>query len=602
MALSVKVLSEADEQWLEAMGGKKWQRKTRPHLAAQKRHFTLLDSSVDAFARLGVADPLNCELLRNLLALALSKDGTFGAEFRDRKADALKADGAWERLWSVCAGKIVENYLRQRKGPVEVKPTLLFDTDVQKAVGELLQLAVQQGELSQQQGREAGEDFIHPAHEHDMVAQARAGLEETLAEEENVAHPVSDGEIPEGERETEIVKSALLKLKISELRRIAAKEQLPVLSDAEAISTLIARKYNANRAEIAELILEHKKDDVEVGYATHLLPLRAAPDLSFAAQRLGELRGRYLRLEVAHWLVFGESSGITSSTTTNTVEFSGELRYYAVAPQREGEISEITAKQRNVAITVRLGQNVPWVEVDGRNLTEIRRIRPALHKGLGVPTTEAITLNVPSLQGEAAQWDRATLLMLHILESGLRDEHIEYANFTSAHFSAPNQNEEEADPLRPAIKQVTLSGTHVLSSPDACRLIAAGQEMLRIEFRARYRPIAGQEGYHASVRISVESEHASVQTSYGEDRVMSKALHKELVRRLRRAIDNGVSNARELEHIIEQIAQRAGQAGDAETADILGPGMTAAKSDAMEDGAGDGLAGVTGGQAAGAAR
>jgi hypothetical protein len=132
-------------------------------------------------------------------------------------------------------------------------------------------------------------------------------------------------------------------------------------------------------------------------------------------------------------------------------------------------------------VEVRLRKGMTWAEIDGRNLTQIRRMRSAFGRALDVQTQLALPVTIPALEGVAATLDRNTLLMLRILETGLRDEFIDYASFTAADITNRKKEGTEADPLRPTVRQVKLAGQHILSSPDACRLIAKeGQRMVTV--------------------------------------------------------------------------------------------------------------------------
>jgi hypothetical protein len=60
-------------------------------------------------------------------------------------------------------------------------------------------------------------------------------------------------------------------------------------------------------------------------------------------------------------------------------------------------------------------------------------------------------------------------------------------------------------------------------------------------------------------------------TGFGGDPKISRHLHDELVKRLRKAIDRGVKEAADLDAIVNQIVARAGETGEIETVDILAP-------------------------------
>jgi hypothetical protein len=576
-----RVLSEADLTWFKAINGPKWMGKWQYKKRQRASYYQALDDQVEMLAKFGYHDPLEGETLRELLAIAISKDGTFGPFFRDEGAQDLETEAGWKRLWSVCAGRVVEKYLGQRDEPAPSGPSYVLPPTFAESISELVSHAVAAGELSAAAGRAAGEDFLIPPGKPELVEEARAALEELLATDINlVAEADDEDDIPTNERELEISKSALLRLRTGELKKIAEEEDLPLVRDRESLATTIARKYNASRGEIAELILGRLQDNPETGHSTHLIPLVSEPDLATARSRLADLQGHYLRLEVAHWLVFGESEG-----NEEKVSFGGEMRYYDVAAQREGGEAEIAARRRKAAVEVRLRKGVRWAEIDGRNLTEIRRLRSAFGRALDVKTQPSLPVEIPALEGVAATLDRNTLLMLRILETGLRDEFVDYASFTAADFAKPKKAGTEADPLRPSVRQVKLLGQHILSSPEACRLIVKeGQRMATVEFRARYKENLKGPSHFSSVKISLATDQATVMTSFGGEPKISRRLHDEIVKRLRKAIDRGVKEAVDLNAIVSQVVARADETGEVETADIFPPdggdGIAATEIDA----------------------
>jgi hypothetical protein len=575
MAPRPKVLSEADLTWFEALDGPKWMQKRQYRKRQRIAYYKALDDQVEMLAKFGYHNPVDGETLRELLAVVISKDGTFGPFFRDQGAQDLQTNDGWTRLWSVCAGRVVERYLAQRDEPAPSGPRYVLPETLAESISELIEHAIAAGELSAAEGKAAGEEFLVPPGEPQLVEQARAALEELLATDINFAAEADDGDdIPAKERELEISKSALLRLRTGDLRKIAEDENLPLVRGREALASTIARKYNASRQEIAELILDKLQDNPEAGHTTHLLPLSTEPNLSTARKRLEELQGHYLRLEVAHWLVFLDSDGDESK-----VRFGGEMRYYDVAAQRDGGEAEIAARRRRAVVEVRLRTGVRWAEIDGRNLTQIRRMRSAFGRALDVQTQPALPVTIPALKGVAATLDRNTLLMLRILETGLRDEFIDYASFTAADFTNPKKEGNEADPLRPTVRQVKLAGQHILSSPDACRLIAKeGQRMVTVEFRARFKESLKGPNHFSSVKVSLATDQATVMTGFGGDPKISRRLHDALVKRLRKAIDRGIKEADELDAIVNQIVARSSDTDEIETVDILPP----AGSDGIE--------------------
>lgn len=175
-----KVLSEAEMTWFQAINGPKWMRKWQYKKRQRVAYYQALDDQVEMLAKFGYHDPFDGESLRELLAIVISKDGTFGPFFRDEGAQDLQTEDGWKRLWSVCAGRVVERYLAQRDEPAPSGPGYVLPAAFAGSITELVEHAVAAGELSAKTGRAAGEDFLVPPGKPELVEEARAALEELL--------------------------------------------------------------------------------------------------------------------------------------------------------------------------------------------------------------------------------------------------------------------------------------------------------------------------------------------------------------------------------------------------------------------------------------
>jgi len=556
------VLSQPERAFFEQNGGKKWLRGKLFRDSQKARYERALDAFAEKLGELGI-EPHDPETLQQLLKVVLARDGTMGAWFRNHNAD-VGDDETFARLCKVAAGAIIEEYLHTAE-PREPDATLVLDAELKDQISALLELAVEQGELSAREGRDAGEDWWTIENLPDLVDDARGQLEDLLVSDVNVAHTASP-DVPESEREREIAKAALLQLKITQLRRIARDADLPLLRDREALADLIVRKYGADRAEIAELVLRYSVPDVERGWVTRLVPLRASAELSSARRTLPDLPGKYLRLEVASWLVFHKAE-----ESHDGASFEGEIMYYAVRPQREGERLDIAALQRTHPIAVKLKAGQAWVAIDGRSAMDVRRLRKALRYALGVHLASSLDSNVPSLEGELGSWDRVTLRMLYILEHGLRDAHLDYSSFRQAEFSQTGTT--VADPQQPSVRAVRLQGQHVMADPAACRNITSGQTLHSVDVRVRWqRDLRQTESFYTTIRIGLAADNAYVMTAFGESPSKSRDLHRVLVERLRRALERDFT-AESLAGIVRDISKRAVETGPPEVVDILGPAL-----------------------------
>jgi hypothetical protein len=575
-----KVLSQSDQAFFEKWGGKKWMNRKFFREGPQKRYKRALDAFTSELAELGL-DPGNAEALQEMLAVVLDKDGTFGAWFREHNFPVDKPD-EFSRLCHAAAGALVSEYLHKEELP-EAKEGVLLDAELRDQISSLLHTAVEQGELSAKEGREAGEEWWQLDDRPDPIETAREALEELLATDVNVAHK-ADPDVPASERQREIAKAALVQLQVSQLRKMAEDEELAPLGDKETLAELIVRKYKADSEAIAELVLKYTVPDVERGWATRLMPLEEPADLPAARTTLQTLLGTYMRLDVATWLVFN-----SADETSNGVAFDGDIRYYSVRSQREGDRPEIASFQRGHPIRVRLRQGQRWAVIDGKSATDVKRLRKALRHALGLHAKVPLDPKVPALTGDLATFDAKTIRMLHIIERGIRDEHIDYQSFRQAEFS--RLDAKPSGPAQVSVRAVRLQGQHVMADPAACRYMIGGQTLSSVEFRVRYkRDLNSNDAFFTNVRIGLAEDHAFVLTAYADDATLSRELHRELVDRLRLALDAEIK-PEHLKDIAKVIANRSHEAEPPDEVDIWGPSAgdgDGAAAGGTSDGDGDG--------------
>jgi hypothetical protein len=527
------------------------------------RYERTLNRFVDALIELGARDPLKPEALRDFLSLAMSIDGTFPCWFKDHGVKVSDPD-IFSRLCCCAAGAVVEGYLRHKEHPDTV-PTLVLADDVASHMDRLIHLAIEQGKLNEEDGRQAREDIYHNNNAPNLVDVTRTSLEDALTDELVIARDIEGAEIPRDEREREISKAALLRLRIRRLRKLAEDEGIPLVRDAEAIATLVTRKYKASRSDIAKLVLNYEVPNPERGYTTRLMPLNMAPDIDGARVSFDRLKGKAIRLGVAQWLIITEHRCDSTS-----VSISGEVVTYGIKPQRDYDDFEITAAERRNPVSLRLKRGILWAEVDGPSLFDMRLLREVLRLSTDALPAAKIDLKLPTLTGQAGLWDSVTVRMLHLLEHGLRDTHLDYQSLTQAQFASPRTY--EAEPERPAVKSVRLQGQHVLASSEACGHVSKGRTLTAVDMFIRWQPDLRGDGVFTPVRIGLAADHATVLTGFGRNELgIIKPLHTELVTRIRRQLDRGISEASAMDSFVAKIEDRASAGGDPDSVDIFGP-------------------------------
>ena len=135
----------------------------------------------------------------------------------------------------------------------------------------------------------------------------------------------------------EVIKKALVGLKMPILRDIARGRGLSGSGASEDLATRVAASYHWNEEEIARLVLDNEADqatNTERGFESRVFTFRESPTVADIIQRLAYVSGRYIRTGIARWFVFenaaeddvGTSAVRTAHTARESQKASTEKR------------------------------------------------------------------------------------------------------------------------------------------------------------------------------------------------------------------------------------------------------------------------------------
>jgi hypothetical protein len=365
------------------------------------------------------------------------------------------------------------------------------------------------------------------------------------------------------EFEREIMKRALVKLKLEDLKEVAAKAGVEWSGTEEELADRIVRAYGFNEEEIARLVLEHEDEPrPERGISERIYPIHAGSTAaSSAVQALEALVGRYVRVGIARWFVFERVRD-----SAKGVVVDGVFRAYRAEPTERDEYFYIAPVEFSARVRVELHLREGLARIRARGTTESNAALSAIHRALDIVRIPSLPLGFdlpPDLMG----WDRRTIYMLDVLLHRLNEEPLRSANLTMAHFEADSPGGDE-DESRPRIRSVRLEGSHVTDSPQACQLLMAGRALVGVSLRVEYRP--DRDAYYSfPIRISLGNDHVSALTGFGTERhALAGEVHGLLIERLEKGF-RSLANPAGLVRTAAKIAQRAQERGTVERANIF---------------------------------
>lgn len=512
------------------------------------------------------------EFLKQFATYAVSRNRFIESWLRKKNSNAklFESDEDWQQIvWPLMGAAVVERWMSDGHGADVVEDAEAITAEALRIeLVELLQLAGAAGELTEKESQQLAEDVWYSENRPDMGDWIAAQLRRLIDDDADLLLLNEliddDGEpIPRGERDREVAKKALLHLKVSALKDIGGEAAPGGSNNREVLVNYIVDRYGADEETIAELIWSKVgKGDLDgPTLVTRIMSLESPPDVERAANALAALRGRYLRVDVARWFLFGD----LAIAEDGSLRLQGIVRYYEAESKAEyGEFTLATTLNRG-RVELRLHPERAWLEMRAARANDVRHIARALERTAGIKTRPALHFSSPPLDGALLLINPRTRQFLDFIQTGFSGAGTEIRNMTTANFES--LADVEGGSNRPRVRAVRLEGNQLTSHPQACQLMVTSRVLRSIDVLVRVGLTGGSEDI--PVRFELAPGHAAVSTALSSLSMSdTQSVHANLTRRLESSIDSGVRDLEALKATVAKMEQRA-QERTPDEADIL---------------------------------
>lgn len=386
-----------------------------------------------------------------------------------------------------------------------------------------------------------------------------------------VPRSADGGYIEETELQHELVKKALVGLKVSRLREAgeAVGAQLAGAKTAEEVADRVASALGWDSEAVARFVLEHEEEPTDS--AAHVSRLYSfadgLSDIDEISSVIEKIVGRYIRVGVARWYVFEAVKRVLDS-----VRMSGKYMSYSadVDPSKSHASLMAVSKVQDVDVTV----------VPSEYLAEVGKSSAAAAKSAVFATSallnQAVLDYVPHAgsgsQVTAGEVHGSARFLLSILHDRLPGLGAESINPTVARFRLDHEAVAESSDS-PSLRAIHFEGNHIFDSVPACQfLIVAGRPLANISFRMKIRTSDASNADNMGdfpVKIALASDHVQITTGLGNDPVGSRMAHQTVKNAVWAEVKDGHPVESSLSELIERIRERANSAEDSERATIF---------------------------------
>lgn len=439
----------------------------------------------------------------------------------------------------------------------------ILDKELDDHIAELMHFAAEAGySLARIAGRD-GAPVASPDVQEELEAQLRATLEDEIVP----VHEIHLGGIDQGEVDREIVKKALVGLKLATLKKIARDKGAPVGGSLEELATRIARIYEWDQREVAKLILANEEEpSIERGHISRLFPLQNRYDVTEAHDRLEAVVGRYIRIGVARWFLFQEMR-----PAKDRVEVAGTFKTYQASVDDVQEIAALSALPHDATVRIVLNDSAV-LQINDAPATPAKAAVLAFETISGTSAKGYLPLADPDAQPIGNYLHPSSAFLLDIVHNRLPQTELHDVNLTVARFRLRDGSQAiSIDDRRPELKAVRFEGEHLLDSVAACRLLAVeGRALVEIAFQASIRDDNDAVRGRFPVRITAEKDHVAVQTGLGSgEHELSLDVHRSVIESVSATLEFGVADDTRMESLFQRMQNRAAAEADPDTADIL---------------------------------
>lgn len=442
----------------------------------------------------------------------------------------------------------------------------LSKDDIQTHVAQLFKLATDLGAgLRADSPRPDGS--VEPP---DITDKLEEAIRSSLEDEIVPISQIQNGGIDDGEVDREVIKKALVSLKLATLRKIARAEGAASSGSQEDVATRIAQRYSWDRVAVARLILANEDEpSIERGHISRIFPLVEDVDVHASRQRLTSVIGRYIRIGVARWFLFDKCL-----TRDESLEIQGTYKTYQAAVEERSEAASLAATPHEASVRILLGQNA-CLQIDGASAIPAKAAVNAFEVITGQEAKGYLPLVDKRSKGIPGQLHPTSEFLLDLLENRLVGSELHDINLTVARFNVRSAGESlgqrTVGERRPELKAVRFEGQHLLDSVAACRLLTVeSRPLVEVAFHATIRGSENSMGGRFPVRITAEADHVAVQTGLGEgEHELSLRVHHLVVDACSNALTTGSLDSDRLSLLFSRMKARAESKEAPEIADIF---------------------------------
>lgn len=438
--------------------------------------------------------------------------------------------------------------------------SVMRSEELDAAVDELLQLAQSEGKALRHRGPK-GRVFITDRPDKPKIDELLRRTLRTALEDEvvpAVALP-SGGSIDPAELHREVIKKALVTLKLSTLRQLARDRTLLSGGSLEAVAARVAEAYGWNEEEIARLVLANEEEPaVDSGHVDRIFPLADVLNIGNVRDLLSYVQGRYIRIGIARWFVFE-----SIDEGEEDVKLRGTVRSYQASVDDTEELPTLSVVPSEHEVRVVLTQGSDVLRIRRASAASSRAAVRALEVATRLQVLGYVPVRGAALLGSAGfLLDSSSIFMLDLLntrfrEAGLRDLNLTICRFKLGDETAGSENDDER---KPTLRAVRFEGTHLLDSVPACELLVNERRALvEISLRTRTSSHPDREPAQFPIHVGIESDHVVVATGFGTGQPeLSLQIHRTAVAAVVREIQEGVADPGRLDELAQRISERAG--------------------------------------------
>lgn len=377
---------------------------------------------------------------------------------------------------------------------------------------------------------------------------------------------VGGGDISQRDVNEEVVKKALVALRLSTLKSLANERGVAVAGKAEEIAERIGRAYQWDPNEVARLILEHEEEpSPDRGHVTRLFPLAGTPDIERVYARLRQTAGHYIRIGVARWFVFNR----VLNESADSVRVEGSHRWYRATVDDYAGLPRLTPVPSEDTASAWIRRTDSLIQIDGASSGAAKACAAAIQTGGDLQGRGYVPL--AGMVNDDLEAHSA--FMVDLLVNRFRMAGFEEMDLTVTKFKVGEEvgwDDEGQAENRPALRSVRFEGRHLLDSKVACELLTVGRPLVDMSLSVRVRSDDKHRVARFPIRVAIENNHVLVATGYGSgDPELSLKAHRAALGAVKQEVETGVADSARLEAYAGRIVERAGAESDAAVATML---------------------------------